>query len=205
MRLIIKNKECSELVEWKRNNPDKKLYTQLDSTVRQPIRKALLKEQFGLCAFCCDRVPKGSGRNAHLLSQHAYPHKSLLWENLVASCEKKYCCDQEQRGRSLFFTPLMPECEKEIKFFVSGRIEGLTDRAKEAIKILGLDNHKLCAIRRRAIQLLAQREGCDPAEHISTLDPEERHLLIKAINTPDEDGLLPAFAPILVSYIKSLP
>ncbi len=203
MRRIVKHEECTELATWKTHNPGK-VYNDLDGSVRQPIRKSLLKEQHGLCAFCCDRIPKEKGRNAHLFSQRDFPQKSLEWDNIVVSCEKKYCCDTKQGGVSIPLTPLMKECEKEIKFYASGRIEGVTERAKITIKTLGLDDYRLCTMRRVALQLLAQREGCDPIQEVSILSDEEKLLLIQAINTPDEEEKLPSFAPVLVNFVKTL-
>lgn len=203
MRYIAKHENCPELAAWKRHN-NGSCYADLDYSVRKSIRKSLLKEQYSLCAYCCDRILVEHARNAHILSQDRFPHKSLSWDNMVASCDKPYSCDCQQKNRALPLTPLMPECEQEITFLYSGHIVGHTDRARESIRVLGLDSSKLCAIRRRAIDLLARANGCDPLKDISVLSDEEKLLLIKEINTPDADGKLPAFAPVLASYIRSL-
>lgn len=204
MRLIKKHSECPELVAWKKRHPEKKLYDDLDSTTRSAMREAMRKEQYGLCAFCCNRLRTGEGRNAHLKSRQQFPQLGLCWDNLAVSCERKESCDQHQGGRSLTLTPLMPECETEIIYYVTGEVEGTTARAQEAIDILGLNERKVRESRKAGINKLAMNNLCDPIEDIACLSDDEKTALIEMLDEVDEDGNLPAYQPVLKSIIRMM-
>ncbi len=55
MRKINKGPEPPELTRWKKKNPHG-AYNQLTQEIRRPIREYALKEQFYLCAYCCQRI-----------------------------------------------------------------------------------------------------------------------------------------------------
>jgi hypothetical protein len=59
MRTINKGSEPSSLTAWKRSNPHKQ-YTDLNADIRRDIRDHALKEQFYLCAYCCQRIQDNS-------------------------------------------------------------------------------------------------------------------------------------------------
>ena len=206
MRHIIKGPECPSLTKWKRQHPGETYHDLCEKNpeLRLEIRKFLLKEQHGLCAFCCDQVVLESGRNAHLKPQSKYPHESLNWENIVASCPKPDSCDIFQGRKPLPISPLMEDCESKFKFYETGEIVGLDSDAEETIKNLNLDNSILRRRRSLAIQALCYENGIDPLSDIfSSFNDDEKRELIKKLETTDEDGNLPAFLPILISIINA--
>ena len=61
----------------------------------------------------------------------------------------------------------MAECETELKFKLSGRVEGLTKRAKDAITVLNLgeseqSNRSLVEKRKQLVSSLLMVNGVDP-------------------------------------------
>ena len=95
----------------------------------------------------------------------------------------------------------MPECETEIKFYLNGQVKFISDRAEQAIKILGINNKGLINKRKELINALIYTIGEKPNE-IKLLETELLQLLIEEINTPDANNKLEAFAPILVNILK---
>lgn len=103
------------------------------------LHKSLAENQSYLCAYCCCRISKDRGiRIEHVAPRSLYPERSLDYHNMVASCSTKGQCDDSHENKLLRLTPLMEECESELVFYLSGRVEGKNDRAKEMISILNL-------------------------------------------------------------------
>ncbi len=76
--------------------------------------------------------------NEHVVTRSIAPNRSLDFSNIVASCTTPRQCDAAHKLQPFALTPFMNECETEFKFKISGRVEGLTDRAIETIKVLKL-------------------------------------------------------------------
>ncbi len=147
MREITKGQPLASLQQWVRAKPRDKnanqwfqeLYAQKNG-ISLAIRQQCAQEQFYLCAYCCDRVT-GTNRdtvNEHVEARDLAPARSLEFTNIVASCKTKGQCDDSHKNQPLLLTPLMPECETEFIFKISGRIEGTTPKAIDAIKVLNL-------------------------------------------------------------------
>ncbi|WP_081905556.1 retron system putative HNH endonuclease [Janthinobacterium agaricidamnosum] len=206
MRRIDKGKECIELTHWKRKNPNGR-YIQIDDPTRRAIRQSLLDEQHGLCAFCCQQLPSiDECHNEHLQAQATHNTKTLDHDNLVASCNTKKQCGDAHGSQSLPLTPLMHECETELHFKLSGRVEGSTDRAKEAIRVLNLGdsedkNKALISRRKQLCDALMWNHYGNNFENLQPEDDEVIELLINEISQP-ENGYLEPFSPVLVSMLR---
>jgi uncharacterized protein (TIGR02646 family) len=201
MRKIHKGNEPNSLVSWKRINPTAR-YNELSRQERIDIRTACLQEQFYLCAYCCQRIIDTTCINEHVEAQSINPNRSLDFTNIVASCTKAGQCDKAHKSQPLPLTPFMDECEDELKFKISGRVEGLTDRAKETVRILNLgdvenNNRSLIEARKElTTTLLFNEHGLSP-------DLEDDELILSVIadiQTPT-DGRLPAFSPVAVNIL----
>ena len=143
MRTISKGAEPCCLTAWKRKNTHG-AYDDLDKTeegkvVRAKIRDYALNEQFYLCAYCCQQIKEiNACHNEHLEAQKLNPKCTLDFSNIVASCNTPNQCGDAHKSQHLPLTPLMTECETELRFKISGRVEGLTDRAAVTIRVLNL-------------------------------------------------------------------
>lgn len=202
MRKINKGCEPDSLRTWKRKNPNKK-YSELDSNVRQDIRLACVKEQYFLCAYCCKEI---SGTNNDTMNEHVEPQaqasdKTLDFNNIVASCTTKGQCDDKHGSKILPLTPLMDECETELEFRLNGHVRGLTERAKEMIALLNLDNCKLQEARKQQIDNILLAEGLgNPIE----IDDEELILaVLDDIYQADEQGKMLPFMPAVANAVRS--
>lgn len=99
----------------------------------------------------------------------------------------------------------MPECETEFIFKISGRIEGTTPRAIDAIKVLNLgdserNNRALIEKRKQLSDSLLWANGIDPSEGLE--DDDLLQVVIDELLTP-VDGYLAPFAPVVANILKT--
>lgn len=205
MRKITKSaSEPQALTQWKRDYPHSS-YADLNEIVRQAIRLACTQEQYYICAYCCQGI---SGHNNDTMNEHVEarrlaPNRSLDFNNIVASCKTQNQCDNSHGSQPLPLTPLMDECETELQFSISGRVQGLTERAEEAIRVLNLgdnetNNRALINRRKLMIEVLLAVHGVEENES----DPEILDILAEDLTEPDDNGKLQPFAPVLINIIR---
>lgn len=204
MRKITKQVgfEPQSLTRWKRANPQGN-YNDLTKVEREDIRLACATEQFYLCAYCCKRI-SGNGKdcmNEHVLARRIAPNKSLDYTNIVASCKTLKQCDDAHGSQALPLTPFVNECETDIRFKLSGRVEGATADATETIRVLhlGNDNKSLVEQRRQFVQALLLGDGIDPDDVID--DSDLIQMVIDDLAQP-KNGKLEAFAPIAINVLR---
>jgi len=199
LRKIIKGDVPVAMKRWKRANPQGS-YSDIDEDVRKDIRTACVQEQFGLCAYCCKPITAKNSHNEHVESQKNAPKRTMDFENIVASCNTRGQCGDSHESVELPLTPLMDECETEMSFLYSGRVKGLSERAKDSINILNLGNRKLKEARKQAIEAL-QYEYCCPPEEAAALDAELIEILMKELS-PDGSDTMKPYAPVLMNILK---
>lgn len=205
MRKITKGNEPVELTSWKRKNPREK-YPKLTHIERQAIRDKCIKEQFGLCAYCCKAIDETNSMNEHVEAQNLASNRTLDFNNIVASCTTPKRCDDEHGSKPLPLTPLMDECETELKFSFSGNVEGLTERAQQSIEVLGLSCEKnINSIRFERQQMIERLiEQYDKIEDVLAWDDVSIDICINELKTPDQNGQLLAYSPVLINILSFL-
>jgi uncharacterized protein (TIGR02646 family) len=205
LRKITKGAEPEALLQFKKRNPGKH-YRDLDQEVRSAIRLGCSAEQFYLCAYCCAQIsgePPGT-MNEHLLCRDRHPQASLAFDNIVASCTTQGQCDAAKGNRAAPLTPLMNECESELRFLISGRVEGLSARAVETIDVLNLGDHEsrnkqLVEKRKQLSHALILENGLDP---LAPLESDEvLQMVIDDLSQP-KDGKLRPFAPVVANILR---
>lgn len=209
MRKISKGCEPEELKKWKSKHP-KESYKTLGKSeegkeVIQAIRKVCLQEQYNLCAYCCERISYEKSLNEHVESQKQSPDKTLDFENIVASCTTNKQCDKSKNTQQLSLTPFMDECATELKFSISGRVEGITERAKETIQVLNLgdkeeNNRNLIEKRKQIVSALLWKNGINPEEGLE--DDGLLQLVISDLRRPNNQNQFESFAPLAINILK---
>ncbi|MDD0970452.1 MULTISPECIES: TIGR02646 family protein [Pseudomonas] len=207
MRKIIKGNEPEQLTKWMRAN-NKLRYGSLPPEERQSVRAACIKEQFGLCAYCCQSISPKAAHNEHVESQDRAPARTLDFTNIVASCESRTNCGHRRKTKRLDLTPFMDECETELKFYLNGLVEGTTARAKASIEALNLghseeSNRGLIGRRRAMVEILIYDARLKPDELMQIEDKELLEMLAEELESPVA-GNLQAFSPVLVNVIRQL-
>ncbi|AZF35741.1 hypothetical protein C4J85_0937 [Pseudomonas sp. R4-34-07] len=207
MRKITKGDEPAALTQWKRTHPNGG-YTDLSPQERTCIREACIEEQHGLCAYCCHGITSGSAHNEHVEARQTAPHRSLDFSNIVASCNRSKQCGKAHAHQVLPLTSLMNECETELKFYLSGRVEGLTPRAVTSIQVLNLGNSRennraLFGARKSILDALLYDSGMD-GDDLEVADFDLLMILREELQQPDANNRLKPFAPVLVNVIRHL-
>lgn len=204
MRKIIKGDAPKSLEKWvnKHGNTN---YEDLPPDIRQEIREACTKEQFYICAYCCQDIDGTNETtvNEHIIPRDKEPNKSLDFSNIVASCNRKDQCDSSHKNEILPLTPLMGECEIELEYHLNGCVEGKTERANELIKILNLGSEKLIYRRKQAIDTMIYGVGETP-ESIRMLDFESFQIIIDDMKKVDDEGHLLPYSPVVVNFLENL-
>lgn len=207
MRKITKGNEPAALTQWRRLHP-KGRYPDLTHEASRSIRQACVEEQHGLCAYCCHEITADNSRNEHVQAQKIAPKRTLDFSNIVASCDRPKQCDKAHAHQVLPLTPLMDECETELKFYVSGRVEGLTPRATTAIQVLNLgdsheNNRTLINARKILVDLLLFDYGIR-ADELDVEGSEVLSALIEDLQLPDANNRMKPFSPVLVNVLRQL-
>ena len=203
MRNINKGIEPKSLALWRRAHPNSN-YDDLTHIERQSIRADCLKEQFYLCAYCCQAITDENCMNEHVEARNIAPNRSLDFSNIVASCTTPKQCDDAHGSQNLPLTPLVTECETELKFKISGRIVGLTARAQESIRVLNLgdteqNNRSLIEKRKQLSHALLFAKDINPS---AGLDDEQLiNMVINDISQPTS-GKLEAFSPVVANILQ---
>lgn len=207
MRKITKGNEPVSLTQWKRVHP-KGRYPELSHVERNAIRQACIEEQYGLCAHCCNAIALNSAHNEHVEAQRDAQNRTVDFSNIVASCNRPQQCGIAHAHQALPLTALMDECETELKFYLSGRVEGLSPRAITSIQVLNLGdsrekNRALFNDRRDIINALlfnSRMDGSDlTIENIDLL-----RILEEELQQPDENRQLKPFSPVLINVIRQI-
>ena len=206
MRKINKGIEPETLTRWKRLNSTLR-YPDLPVEESRSIRSACISEQYGLCAYCCQRITIDDAHNEHIEAQDRAPNRTLDLSNIVASCQRPHQCGHGRGTRALPLTPLMDECETELKFYLSGLVTGHTDRANVSIEALNLghteeSNRGLVCARKALVDTLIYTQSLLPDE-LQFEDEDVLGLFLDELQTPDAGRLQP-FSPVLVNVIRHL-
>lgn len=204
MRRITKGDEPAALTRWKRANPQGR-YSDLSAEQSRSIRHSCVEEQYGLCAYCCHEITVDNAHNEHVHSQRQAPNRTLDFSNIVASCNRLKQCGKAHAHHPLPLTSLMDECETELKFYISGRVEGMTPRATATIQVLNLgdcleNNRALVSARKTLLDALLYEGGVEPEiENIELLN-----ILMDELKQPDANNRLKPFSPVLINVIRQL-
>lgn len=215
MRRIVKGDPPTSFINWVAHKPKNKnenqwfqtLYTQKQWAIVSDLSRHNAKEQFYLCAYCCDRITgeQSDTVNEHVEARALAPQKSLDYQNIVASCKNINQCDGAHKSKMFRLTPLMDECETELKFKVSGRVEGTTHRAVETISVLNLgdnemNNKSLIEKRKQLCHNLLWVNGINPIEGLE--DEVLLKCVIDDLMTP-KNGELDPFAPVVANILRN--
>ena len=200
MKRIEKKAEPKCLAEYKRKYQDKSksAYESLDGSERNKLKECLLKEQFYLCCYCMIGLEPNNSHIEHLKPQSRYPKDSLLYENILASCNSKENCGNKKSGwweDNSFLSPLEETCENSFQYSFDGRIVPLNQKAKKTVDVLNLNSYRLTRARKAAISII---------DNLSIGACDEVRYCFDFYSVPTDQGKLPGFAPVLVFFLKKL-
>ena len=142
---IIKTWEPKELTQFKKKGNMK--YSDLDSDegkiVKQKLQESLCSEQFGLCAYCMNRITPETMKIEHFFPQNGINktlglQKSLDYSNMLAVCDggelynkihnlsskRNLHCDASKQNKSLSLNPSVKNefMQMKIRYSSNGKI-----------------------------------------------------------------------------------
>lgn len=138
-----------------------KSWGEIPEEIKAPLRKQLYDEQYGICCYCCKSLGNDKTVIEHLKSRKNYPNRRFDYDNLLLSCSISKQCDNAKGSQELLLTPLMNECEYEIKLNLAGELESHSERGNQAIEILNLNNRQACQYRKNLFTMLSEVFGYD--------------------------------------------
>mgnify|MGYP006267618339 CR=1 FL=1 len=157
MKYIKKGHPPQALIEYQKTANAS--YGGMHGDVKEEIRKALVEEQKGICAYCMKRVSPNREKCTieHYEPQkgvYAKPERQLDYQNMLGVCtddEGKAGCSTMKKDAALqALNPQMRSCEKLLRFNKEGVAYGTQERAKADIETLEL-NHSILIDRRQAV------------------------------------------------------
>jgi hypothetical protein len=145
-------------------------------------------------------INEENSMNEHVEAQSLNPNRTLDFNNIVASCTTRGRCDKAHQSQPLPLTPLMTECETELRFEKSGAVNGLTTRATEAIRVLGLDTKAIREERKRIILSFLFEYGLNE-EKLLLIGDELLADLLADFQQP-KNGQLQPYSPVLINILN---
>lgn len=156
MLYIQKREEPKFLIDFKKKYPKKDYDSNEFAEYRPKLRKKLVEEQRGICAYCCGRITEESSHNEHIEPRHPGKYTSqrfLEYTNIVASCNNTETCGTIKKSfydENKFVSPLNRQCEEKFTYYVDGRIAG----DDYTIDLLNLNAYELKNARKAVIRSL---------------------------------------------------
>ena len=130
-------------------------WSDIPEEVKTPLREELFREQGGLCCYCCQKLKLEWSHIEHVQCRQDYPKKRFDYDNLLLSCSTPKQCDNAKGNQELSLTPLMKECDNEIKLNLAGELVSGSKRADEAIDILKLNNRQIRLWRKNLVDAIS--------------------------------------------------
>ena len=126
MREIAKGPEPPSLTAHRNSFGDYRNYNDKDT-----LRRALVREQRGLCCYCMARVHDQDTKIEHWRPQSRFPEQQLVYRNLLAACpgrlgegKSQKHCDTRKGSKTLSLNPADPshQIEAKIRYRLDGSI-----------------------------------------------------------------------------------
>jgi uncharacterized protein (TIGR02646 family) len=209
MKMIEKQlKPPERYKQWRsvqRRSPD---YSDIPQELKRLLKQSMIREQKGLCCYCCGRINFESSHIEHLYPRHLCKtlnrKKQTDYKNMCASCngiienlsdyEGEFCGHRKNNwyNQEYFISPLDSECENHFKYTSRGAIHAKDDnkKANEMIRNLALDAYALNEARAAALEAIGYFNDDFDVE-------EAKKLLVE-----DLDGNLPSFSNIVEYFVK---
>lgn len=208
MRFIEKGPEPREFIEWKACATEdwKPTYDMLGNPEKAIVKKALIRDQKGICCYCERKLVESDSHIEHIVPQSTEAGKNLSvdYNNLLCSCMNAMETGQPLHCGKLrgdwygpdYLSPLSRDCENRFAYSFDGAIKAKNERddqAKATIRKLGLDKEILKDRRKKALSPFF-----DPTVELTA---EEIKKLAKAFSEPRNNGFYDPGFPSMFFYL----
>lgn len=210
MRLIRKSAEPRSLTEFRQHEGPNVNFESLPSDIKSDIRAKLLREQGKICCYCMNRIgdDSQSTRIEHWQSQSLYPHLTLSWPNLFASCTgnegaapSAQHCDVKKHNTPITLSPLNPLHIQTLSYTSDGAIHSSdTALSDDLSKTLNLNHPTLKNNRKSA--LTAMTTTLEQQYKSSAIPIKRLHDELSRCDNPDGQEKLPPYAGVLAAWLR---
>lgn len=135
---LVHGQEPIELTQFNQQNPSN-LPADFNNLpfapVKAPIKKALHRDQSGLCAYCEQILKADEGQIDHIKPKVTQPHLTFAYTNFAHSCINHRTCGQKKKSGVLPIEPA-PNCNDSWVLLKNGSIEpkaNLTRKEKHPV------------------------------------------------------------------------
>ena len=132
-----------------------------DGIRKEPVRKALLKDQGNLCAYCMCALTNDHNvtRIEHYNAQSQSPREQLDYKNMLAVCyggeggdPEHYTCDKKRGNADLSIDPRNKSHIDALSYRDNGEIYSTNDNFSKDIETLNLNDDLLVRRRKAALE-----------------------------------------------------
>lgn len=203
----------------------------INSGEDSPLKKALLEEQYSLCAYCMGRISLDRNKNGkpkieveHYLSQELAPGLDLSFGNMLGVCnghtddypytETFHHCDKtkgengKMNGKVQLkkLNPLHSECENLVTYNLKGEIVPIVandeDTEHDLNTVLNLNNKALLQRRKSCIEIVKEKMKKDRPNRQWDKRFIQKHL--DNYLQIDTNGKLPPYCMVVVWFLRTL-
>ena len=177
---------------------------------KDELRRALVKEQAGLCCYCLGRItPDAKGMKIeHWASQEGHSHRQLDYGNLLGAClggegspRSQQHCDTAKGNQDLSIHPADPRrsCSELFTYLPNGKLKAMGGdaRVEKDIGILALNQPRLMAGRRAIIEEVTS----EVVRSKRTLSATKLLGIAAGLEEPDANGNLRPFCQAGVFWL----
>ncbi|MBQ7562535.1 MAG: hypothetical protein IJT16_00945 [Lachnospiraceae bacterium] len=164
MLFIQKLEEPTFLTSYIKKHPTANYESESFRPFYHVLKSTLIKEQKGLCAYCCGPISMDNSHNEHIEPQHqkdgTYSRRSLDYDNIVASCNSASTCGSRKGNNydeQRFVSPLQKGCEQRFSYDPDGYIRG----DEYTISLLNLNSYRLRQARKAVFKMIMNMRNDD--------------------------------------------
>lgn len=162
---IRKNDVPVFMIDYIKKNPKADYDSDSFKPYYHTLRERLIKEQKGLCAYCCSQINIDNSHNEHIEPRHmrdgSKSNRSLDYYNIVASCNTTSTCGNHKGNEydeKKFISPLDEDCDNCFSYDPDGYMCG----DEYTIGLLNLNSYELRMARKAVYKTIL----CMSAENI---------------------------------------
>ena len=203
MRHIQKGKEPKEWTDYR-------LTPGVSFESKDSLKRAILKEQGHLCAYCMNRISFDSMRIEHMACRDLHTKLKLTYNNLLGCCcgntQGEKHCDQSKdttRGQKpvhhvLRLSPLRKECIDSLSYTSKGLIKSSNKEWDDDLnEALQLNIDALKENRHKTLEAVVRCLSKSPTNIRAKVNS-----LLREWKTTDGEGKLKPYCGIVIYYLE---
>lgn len=178
-------------------------YRDVDSDLKNDIKKSCMQEQRGLCAYCYRKISLSQSNIEHVVPRNKNSKLQLEYSNMVASCVSKNTCNQRRGNKDLPSTPF-DDSWTGVELNYSGEFSYQNSNVEESFNILnvGNENGDLVADRKKFIEGQLNTLSCYQ-EYLKDTEGDTLRDALETLYIDKKDGSYLKYGPFVEDLLKN--